>query len=121
MRNLNHILACNHDIPPKKIVPYNTKGTRTFFLDLSNQFFCLEVVSFSVVRKEETIPENIKFIFPLPFLLRMSSPFDGGKERNNNFCGYVFSIMCSTLVLLHCQNFCIVLNFDEKHCRRASL
>lgn len=57
MRNPNHVE--NNSF---------SKCTRKkFFLDLSNQFFRLEVVSFSVVRKEETIPENIKFIFPLAF------------------------------------------------------
>lgn len=82
---------------------------KNFFLDLSNQFFRLEVVSFSVVRKDETIPENMKFYFP--FGIRCACRHnDGGKERNNKFFfSFLFWIKCFLYVhfnvcyTLHCQ------------------
>lgn len=68
------------------------------------------------MRKEETIPENVKFIFPfdMPCACRH---VDGGKERNNNNSFWIYFYMCTNNVCYTVKLYKIV----EKHSRRASL
>lgn len=116
MRNPNHIIYIQYTFPRMY------KEKKKFFLDLSNQFFCLEVVSFLVVREEETIPENLLNLFFLCHSHSAHAVISMG-ARNEIimfFFGYVFC-MC-TLMFATLSNFrSIRIFFVEKHSRRASL